>query len=193
MQRAALLVVVAVGVLGGSLAQQPPPNPRPPKPAAAQTAVTDPCERYRSLLDVRIFATGDRLQPSAELLLTDPQGRRVGMDPAARKSYSEIPNAAYEFEGIDDDETGEPGPNTGVIWVGCGPPAGEYKLEVIGTDDAPYEVDVLAYDERTNSASAHVGPVKIVKGERHGYRIVWGKEPSASVAVRRVQPPAVRK
>lgn len=187
--------LASILLMGGALlAQQPPPNPRPPKPpASTNESSQDRCERERSGLDIRIYPAEGQFQPSAELLLTDPQQRRVGMDPATRKNYAEIPNGAYEFEGIDDDETGEPGPQTGIIWLLCGPLTGEYKLEVIGTEEGSYELEVFSFDDEYRSTSRHSGSVAIKPGERHEYKIVWALKPKTTLTLSRNTPAATTK
>ena len=192
MRRAAFLAAILLSA-GIAAAQQPPPNPRPPKPPASNDSQQDRCERERSGLDIRIYAAEGQLEPAAELLLTDPQGRKVGMDPAVRKNYAEVPNAAYEFEGIDDDETGEPGPQTGVIWLLCGPLTGEYRLEVIGTKEGTYEIEVFSFDDESRSTSRQAGPEPIKAGERHEYKIAWTLKPKAMLTLSRNNPSTGKK
>ena len=50
-------------------------------------------------------------KPPCELIIIDPQGRRVGYDPRTGTSYNEIPDAFYESTGLEDAETGDPGQN----------------------------------------------------------------------------------
>ncbi len=185
MRRAAFLAAILLSA-GMAAAQQPPPNPRPPKPPASNDSQQERCEREHSGLDIRIYAAEGQLEPAAELLLSDPQGRKVGMDPGVRKSYAEIPNAGYEFEGIDDDETGEPGPQTGVVWVLCGPLTGEYHLAVIGTKEGTYEIEALAFDDEYRSSSRRAGPTAIKAGERHEYKVVLNLRPKAMLNLSRV-------
>jgi len=80
------------------------------------------------------------------LLLTDPQGRRLGDDPATGQSFEEIPGAYYESGGIEDQETGEPDDDpTKVLYV-PDPVSGDYALQVTGTDNGTYSSEFLFYD-----------------------------------------------
>lgn len=75
----------------------------------------------------------------AELLVTNPAGKRTGYDPVTNKSYSEIPNALYVTEGMDNDVTGAIDPDpTKIFTSGAGAPQGTYKLQVTGTGTGTY-------------------------------------------------------
>ncbi len=96
-------------------------------------------------LDIRLHPTGEAMAPPAEMLLTDPAGRRVGVDPKAGARLLELPGASYKQEGLGDAETGEPGPSTTVLWL-PEPPPGEYRLEVVGTAAGRYDLEIQALD-----------------------------------------------
>ncbi|MFQ6083824.1 MAG: hypothetical protein ACE5WD_10760 [Candidatus Aminicenantia bacterium] len=88
----------------------------------------------------------------AELLITDPLGRKLGKDPISNISYDEIPGGSYYSEGI-----GNPFPETPIpteesknIWI-SEPISGEYDIKVIGTDTGSYTMGLLVYDENGQS------------------------------------------
>lgn len=81
-----------------------------------------------------------------QLLLTDPQGRRLGTDPIADQSFDEIPGAYYEAGGLEDDETGEPDDDpTKTLFVPT-PAVGDYALGITGTSDGSYNSEFDFYD-----------------------------------------------
>ena len=97
-------------------------------------------------LDVRLHPTGEATTPPAEMLLTDPRRRRVGVIPTTGSNLFEVPGASYELESLSDSESGAPGPRTTVLWL-PDPPAGKYGLEVFGTGAGHYALEVQALDK----------------------------------------------
>ena len=81
----------------------------------------------------------------AELLLTDPLGRRVGKDPITGATYDEVPGASYFADSIGD-ATGEQSPTGHVSKTiyASEPPDGGYTLSVIGTSSGSYTLTVDA-------------------------------------------------
>lgn len=95
------------------------------------------------------------LASPAELLVTDPQGRKLGKDPINNIEYNEIPDGSYYQEGIGNPfaETPTPTKESKNIWI-PDPLDGEYNIRVIGTDSGTYTLDFLAYNEAGESTSA---------------------------------------
>ncbi len=88
----------------------------------------------------------------AELLVTDPLGRKLGKDPVTGVEYNEIPGGSYGREGISSKNEGEepepPAHESKTIWIPS-PGDGEYSIDVIGTGEGNYALDSLVY--ATNS------------------------------------------
>lgn len=82
------------------------------------------------------------LASPAELLVTDPLGRRLGADPRNGASYGEIPNSSYTEEGpiVSSDEPLDPTTlhQTKVVYI-PEPIGGVYGIDVIGTATGTYE------------------------------------------------------
>jgi hypothetical protein len=169
-------------------AAKPPRTEVPKDPAAAADACPVP-----SALNVRIHPVGEQ-QPAAEILLIDPKGRKTGMNPLARGNYQEIPYSVYELEGIDDDETEEPGPSSGIIDVWCQPEDGTYTLQVIGTASGKYELEVMGVDRAQTSSLRVLPATTIAKDATHRYSIQYSKKPGTKVKVEPVdETPAAQK
>ncbi|MFC1522960.1 C39 family peptidase [Elusimicrobiota bacterium] len=87
------------------------------------------------------------------LLLTDPLGRKVGYNPSAPPygwamwdHYHEMPNSAYEPEGglpVDPNDPHNRPPVVRELKIGPVEIRGDYKLEVVGTGDGIYHIDML--------------------------------------------------
>ncbi|MBA3946618.1 MAG: hypothetical protein H0X37_18895 [Herpetosiphonaceae bacterium] len=86
------------------------------------------------------------LASPAELLITDPQGRRTGVDPRTGTTYSEIPGASYYVQALADDTGQGPPPHPVKEFYAPTPTDGSYKVEVIGTGSGSYTFDQLTYD-----------------------------------------------
>jgi hypothetical protein len=86
-----------------------------------------------------------------DLVITDPQGRRLGFDPASGTSYEEIPDAWYGVDGTiaGGDGSGEILTGVKTAWLNA-PVDGQYALEVIGTGTGMYTVHAEAYDRDGN-------------------------------------------
>ena len=109
---------------------------------------------------LRIYKKGDGIAQSAitfalgspaELLITDPHGRKLGKDVNSIE-YNEIPDAWYFEDGFDD-PTGEISSSqerNKLIQI-LESLAGEYKLEVIGTGAGGYTLQSTSYDIQGNS------------------------------------------
>jgi hypothetical protein len=115
------------------------------------------------------------LASPAEFLLTDPAGRRAGYDPVSGTVVNEIPDFEYGSERIDDAETGEPGHEVKILYIGR-PLPGAYDVNVIGTGSGVFNLSVVALDnaadETFNAFTGTAAPSRV-----YDYRIDY----SASV------------
>jgi len=102
------------------------------------------------------WITFDGLSP-IQMVITDPRGRRFGVDIQTGTLVNELTNASYLVEAFDDVEetsTGfdigyEPAElnNLGIKSANVSQPIpGEYKIEAFGLADGPYQVIVRWYD-----------------------------------------------
>lgn len=91
------------------------------------------------LIDVKLSNDVNTLQIKGEspinILLTDPQGNRVGYDFVSKQSVAEVPFAVYSGPGME--------PQLITIQ---NPSKGKYKIEVFGTDEGPYKVTTSFID-----------------------------------------------
>jgi hypothetical protein len=136
--------------------------------------------------DSRQLAAGI-FNPPAELLLVDPEGRRTGKDPRTGRTFSEMPNAFYEHEGIADLESGAPGPETGIVYV-RNPVSGEFTLKVIGKEPFPYVLEARGYDCEMGYSGAMFDHVGIHENAEHIYLIKYSNEEGGRVEVTRIPP-----
>lgn len=100
-----------------------------------------------------------------ELLLTDPLGRRTGLDPSTGLSYREIPSSSYSLTRESDIER-DVASETKVLAVGSASP-GTYTLRITGTGEGPYTIGVHSYDASQTPATSYVLGVPISTGEVH--------------------------
>jgi hypothetical protein len=83
----------------------------------------------------------------AQLLVADPAGKRLGIDPTSNISYAEIAGGTYFIDGISDisNENTAPAHEVKTIYIPH-PMPGNYSVQVIGTALGTYSFSSLAYD-----------------------------------------------
>ncbi len=141
-------------------------------------------DQGRGQLDIRIHPVEGQQTPPADLILIDPQDRRTGHDPRIDQMFRDIPGSSYETEGIGDDVTGAPGPETLIIYVGNAM-SGEYTLRVVGTDNAPYHLELRGVDRKLNPSTERFLDIDIEAGSDHHYVIEYSSEPGKGIEARR--------
>jgi len=104
-------------------------------------------------LDI-VFRTGNDGPPNVGVVLTDPRGRRIGLDPLIKHAWQALPVAQGD---IICDDPGSTNTCRGIVQV-CGPISGTYKLEVMALKTTAYSVSVLARSKEVfdgNSLQSH--------------------------------------
>jgi hypothetical protein len=116
------------------------------------------------------------LASPAELLITDPEGLRTGVDPRTGETYNENPDAYYYGEQLTaDDGSGESSPP--IKWFDTTAPInGDYQIQVIGTGSGPYHMFIQVYDAEGNPTS-QVFESQIDIGEEHSYSVNFSDTP----------------
>jgi hypothetical protein len=141
-------------------------------------------DQVRGQLDIRIHPVEGRQTPPADLILIDPQGRRTGHDPRIDQMFRDIPGSSYETEGIADDVTGAPGPETLIIYVGTAM-SGEYTLHVVGIADGAYDLELRGVDRELNPSTERFLDIDIEANTDHRYVIEYSTELGKKVEARR--------
>lgn len=161
------------------LSRSTPSKTKTTSPTASKTVKKSPSFASITLtLDAKGFQSGS----PADLLVTDPQGRRTGVDPRTGITYQEIPDAFYYVEALADD-TGQGGSGHPYkIFDMSAPPNGSYIIQVIGTGSGSYTLDILNYDELGNPASTAVSG-QIEESNVDAYRMDYSSTPGAGVVV----------
>jgi hypothetical protein len=89
------------------------------------------------------FSAGSPVQ----LLVTDPLGRRTGVDPSTGQLLNEIPRASYITDTLSDlSNPSGPTHEAKMFWT-QGVISGTYKMEVIGTGNGSYTLDFIGYTQ----------------------------------------------
>lgn len=127
-------------------------------------------DEYWGALDIRIHPEYGKLMPSADFLLIDPTGKKAGA--VSGKTFSEFAAGFADYEGLEDDETGEPGPSSGVIDI-SNPAEGGYVLRITGTEDGRYSIELNGYNRLPDNSHAEVLDAPIKKGEVKEYRFSY--------------------
>jgi hypothetical protein len=135
-------------------------------------------------LDIRIHPAEGRQTPPAELILVDPRGRKTGNDPRIDQMFRDISGSSYETEGIDDDVTSAPGPETHIVYVGNAM-SGEYTLRVVGIESAPYDLELRGVDRELNPSTVRFLDIDIEADSDHRYVIEYSSELGSKIKARR--------
>lgn len=101
-----------------------------------------------------------------ELLITDPQGRRAGLDPISGTAYDEIPGAVYLHTAVSD-IAGEGPPLASKVLSLPEAAAGEYSLQVTGTGTGYYTLDLTTYG--AERSTRNMQDIPIAPGVVHTY------------------------
>jgi hypothetical protein len=141
--------------------------------------------KFEGALSIRIHPRGDQLEPPAELVLVDPEGRRIGRDPMADTTFSEVSDGSYGYEGIDDAVSGAPGPQTAIIDM-RNPATGRYGLQVIGKESGKYDLSIRGYDCEMDLSDAEFLDVMIQKDGKHTYWIEYANDQGSQIEVVRI-------
>lgn len=113
-----------------------------------------------------------------ELLITDPQGRRTGLDPRRGIAFNEIPDAYYGTQEIAD-ANGQTTPALRVFDL-SEPLEGSYNIQIIGTGSGPYNLDIVNYDRLGEPTSATLSG-EIQADSVDAYRLDYSSDPGAGV------------
>jgi hypothetical protein len=120
----------------------------------------------------------------AELLLTDPSGKRLGFDLATQTSYSEITGGVYSREANGDDSTGIPDPDPVKLIDLLGAVQGDYTLQLTGTGTGTYNLDIRAYDQNDNPSPASFLNMPVQMGQVITYTIPFDPTGTTPLVVR---------
>jgi len=97
----------------------------------------------RGLPEPPVFLTIDCENSAVDLVLADPQNRRLGNDPFHHQAYDEIPGAYIAGAGKDD-ETGVREEDPAEVMNLRNPESGRYRLTLIGARDGTYSCLISA-------------------------------------------------
>ena len=123
-----------------------------------------------------------RFRSPGELLITDPQGLRLGSDPLTGQSYSEIPNGWYEEEFIEDPLEDDAGMESLTLDI-MRPVTGDYALTITGTGEGSYDLSVRTYDTQNGASTGEFHDIPITTGAVHSYLFNFDSTPGSQVMV----------
>jgi hypothetical protein len=126
-----------------------------------------------------------------QVLITDPNGKRLGYDPVTASVVHEIPNSNYYFQQPitnPTDQNNPPPPNSGNYWANIGTPqAGAYTVQVFPSGQQEYSFGMYSYDKDSHlTLNSYFGETVI--GVTPTYSFFYNPVPSTSsdpVTIRR--------
>jgi hypothetical protein len=149
----------------------------PPRPSATV--------QFQGALDIRAYPAQGELAPPVELLLSGPPGK-IGRDPRTGQAFPGTAGSYYEREGLEDAETGDPGPETAVLNLYNAPP-GKYTLTVFGVARGTYSLDTRGFDAAYNFSKVAFNEVAVTPGEVHTYAIDYSNQGGVKLEMNRTR------
>lgn len=118
---------------------------------------------------------GDARSP-VDLLVTDPTGRKVGVDPSSDRTYDEIPGALYSKS--EDVEATPPAGHDGITteFTVSAPIDGIYRVEAIGNGSGPVFLDLKSWNDRGQPSADYHGAFDTSPGEVKKYQMTSSPE-----------------
>lgn len=128
-----------------------------------------------------------RFHSPGELVLIDPEGRRVGLDPSTGTSYDEIPQAGYVEQGLVDDSESNPDldndPSLFHEIEIMQPVNGDYSLKVIGTGTGTYSLGIISIGSDFGDGIREFRDLSISPGVTHTYNFSYSQEAPQQTSV----------
>lgn len=105
-----------------------------------------------------------------EVFVTDPLGRRKGLDPRTNTEYNEIPSSFYGRAGTIGPDVG-PNYHPPLVLKIKAPMSGEYTLTVVGTGTGTYKSTFDGFDDNLNVSTTHLPAIATTQDVVHTYKI----------------------
>jgi hypothetical protein len=167
-------------------------------------------------LRIAFYPIGKQSKTPVAVVLTDPQGRKLGYDPMARVEYADVPEATFSG---DKGETAPPPrrmsqeeQESGVAVIApptpaatspapailelCNPVGGQYQLRVIGTQQGKFGLSINAANREivditgrllALDSRADIPPTNARKGTAQNFLVVYSRTPGVKVRVKAAQ------
>jgi hypothetical protein len=164
-------------------------------------------------LRIALFPIGRQSKTPVAVVMTDPQGRKLGYDPIGKVEYADVPEATFSG---DKGETAPPprrmtqeeqesgvaaitpptpsptSPAPAVLEL-CNPVGGQYQLRVIGTQQGKYGLSINAANREIVDVTgrllaldsrAEIPPTNARKGAAQNFLVVYSRTPGVKVRVK---------
>ena len=160
-----------------------PTSPTPSVMAAPNPAASGGRDQSELVVSI-IPATGD--DAPAELLVTDPGGKRTGVDPAGYVTLREILHAWYDSAPPPTQTDGdpEPGPLTKQFLLTT-PPPGRYVLAVVGRRAGGYSVQVRVTTPAGDVREGSVSDLRTAPGDVRRFSVSYDPSGTGPVPIER--------
>lgn len=145
------------------------------------SATATPCGGW--WMEIHSGGEEEAMVSPTELLITDPLGHRTGYDPSIRTVVRELPAGVGEYgaERLDDDVTGEIGPETKELSL-SGPGDGIYWLTVTGVRRGRFWLELHVDDTSGKFAHREIRG-EIDQGRVFRYRIEYSQDDAAKTLI----------
>lgn len=118
----------------------------------------------------------------AEVVVTDPNGNRVGYDVKTTTRFDDVSSAYYDVFGIEDADTGISSHVIKELTI-TDPVPGGYTITTTGTGTGAYKLDIRSFDSEANETPIVYDDVATSSGQVHVYRMNYSDDPSRSTGM----------
>ena len=124
---------------------------------------------------------------SIQFVVTDPLGRRTGVEQGTGSVIEEIPGSSYIVDSIDDDSDppGDPTPEEKIVEI-FDPVEGVYTVQITGLEADGYIFHFFGYDMEQNPTGANVIEGRAVPGVTQTYLVSYSPTPGSTFEVQAV-------
>jgi hypothetical protein len=187
--RLAIWVLLAACWSGGGApalgAQSGPPAVAVPSLRNQEHRQPPASVEFQGGLDILAYPAEGKLEPAVEMMLSGPPGK-MGRDPQTGQNFPGTPGSYYEREGLEDAETGDPGPETAVLYL-HNAPAGKYTLKVFGVTRGAYSLDIRGFDAEYHASKVAFNDISVTPGAVHTYAIDYSQEKGVNLKADRIR------
>ena len=116
------------------------------------------------------------LETKVQLVVRDPLGRKIGLDPTAGIQFNDVPGTNYSVESIGDIESGSPGPESIMLSI-MRAMKGEYQIKVFCLDDTKYSLTVRTQKSEGLKEGVQAFSSYITSGTTNLYEMSYDPDP----------------
>ena len=122
------------------------------------------------------------METKIHVLVTDPLGRQIGLNPFIGVQFNDTPHTNYSVESIDDYESGSPGPESIELGI-MQAMGGKYSIFVFAIDNTEYSLEIRGYRSDGLQEDIQTFSSYITSGTTDSYIMQFDPTPGAPAPI----------